>query len=382
MARNDTSDTVAITGLGMVSSLGPDVASSCAAARAGITRADALSVPSYLSDHAWGDEPIVGHQVHYLTEGFTGVGRLFRLGTLALDDLLERIDTDRPSPPGRTAFYVNFPDRYFEENSDDSEEERDEVSLPISGDPTMPWQEQLTRLVQRLSAYCGLSISPQLHYAHSGGHVGVVSILADAIEYLRTGKVDRCIIGGIDSCIDAPMLELLAHTEVLKTAPNPAGFIGGEAAAFFLIERADEARKRDVEIGGFLGHNALTSERQQRFSDERSLGVALAEAIETSVSPTNNGQSAPGLLIGDLNGDPWRAAEWGHAVIRLNSSRNVADVPLWLPALSFGEVGAATGSVSICMGVRAFQRGYAHTDRILLWLSSEDGRKAAAQLLN
>jgi 3-oxoacyl-[acyl-carrier-protein] synthase-1 len=53
------------------------------------------------------------------------------------------------------------------------------------------------------------------------------------------------------------------------------------------------------------------------------------------------------------------------------------DVPLWLPAASFGDTGAATGAVATCMAARAFERGYAPGDAALIGLSSESGERGA-----
>ena len=37
----------------------------------------------------------------------------------------------------------------------------------------------------------------------------------------------------------------------------------------------------------------------------------------------------------------------------------LGDLPLWLPAAAFGETGAATGILAICLGMKSFQRRYA-----------------------
>jgi 3-oxoacyl-[acyl-carrier-protein] synthase-1 len=59
-------------------------------------------------------------------------------------------------------------------------------------------------------------------------------------------------------------------------------------------------------------------------------------------------------------------------------------VPRWaaagkqaLLATSFGETGAAASALGACMAVRAFARGYAGGNEVLVWSSSPCGAKSA-----
>ena len=88
-----------------------------------------------------------------------------------------------------------------------------------------------------------------------------------------------------------------------------------------------------------------------------------------------------GLFIGDLNGTERRALDWGHAIMRLRSKlESDLAVPLWLPAASFGDTGAAAGPVAICLAARGFDRGYAPNGNVVVWLSSESGLMGAIGL--
>src|SRR5215213_5861605 len=70
-------DQLVVTGLGMVSGLGLDVETSCAAARAGFSGAAQLSF-TLINPLTNDPEPVIGHQVPF-TVGFEGFGRLLRL---------------------------------------------------------------------------------------------------------------------------------------------------------------------------------------------------------------------------------------------------------------------------------------------------------------
>ena len=95
-----------VTGIGMVSSLGLDVVTSCAAARAGIVRAQELDVQ--IVDRETQDlVPVVGHVIP-LTQGFTHTGRLLRIAQLALADL-QRLNDWTSEDPERLLTYFVLP---------------------------------------------------------------------------------------------------------------------------------------------------------------------------------------------------------------------------------------------------------------------------------
>ena len=77
----------------------------------------------------------------------------------------------------------------------------------------------------------------------------------------------------------------------------------------------------------------------------------------------------------------YRAMEWGNAVIRLvGNSQAFAEPVLWYPAASFGDTGAASGAVALCIAVNAFARGYAPAQTVAILSSAEDSSRAAVLL--
>ena len=99
--------------MGMVAALGHDAVTNCAAARAGLSRAAELDVLNFAADERWGNEPVVGHTVARLAEGFVGVGKLTLLTEAALRDAVDQARL-RPETDGETGLFVNFSDQYFE----------------------------------------------------------------------------------------------------------------------------------------------------------------------------------------------------------------------------------------------------------------------------
>src|SRR5690242_13841451 len=102
----DRGDPIVITAQGMVSSLGLDVATSCAAARAGLRRAQALDCLRVASLDGRSVQPAVGHAAPIITHGFEGAPRLARLAAAALRDVTSRSSL----PTGtRVGVYISMP---------------------------------------------------------------------------------------------------------------------------------------------------------------------------------------------------------------------------------------------------------------------------------
>jgi 3-oxoacyl-[acyl-carrier-protein] synthase-1 len=103
---------------------------------------------------------------------------------------------------------------------------------------------------------------------------------------------------------------------------------------------------------------------------------ALAEVIAASLT----GSPDPVELYGDLNGEEWRAAEWGTCLVHLQAASAPQHAQHNLPAIALGDTGAASGAIALCLAVRAFERGYARAPRALVWSRSDQGWLGAAVL--
>src|SRR5262245_9173194 len=113
---------VAITGMGMVTSLGTDVSNCCAAARAGIVKTRELRIVNPDSSEFWGGEFPVGYTAPSIPEGFLGYARVLLLARDALSDLLARAPL---SEAGRTGIYIALSDQFYQDSS--ALDEREEM---------------------------------------------------------------------------------------------------------------------------------------------------------------------------------------------------------------------------------------------------------------
>src|ERR1035438_4892086 len=90
---------ISITALGMATALGPSMADSCAAFRAGVRRVSEIGTVGPEEDAALGEEPIAACRAAYLAEGYCAGAKTVLLGKIALSDLLQR----RPLTAGELA---------------------------------------------------------------------------------------------------------------------------------------------------------------------------------------------------------------------------------------------------------------------------------------
>ena len=356
---------ISITALGMATPLGPTMPDSCAAFRAAIRRASNLNTVDPCEDAALGREPIAACRAAYLAEGYCSGAKAVLLGGIALSDLLAR----RPLDGGgsRTGIVLHLSDCFL----------LDAVSEPPDGLHPLPsakWRERCASLVPRMLAGCGLNTPPEHRHLSFGAHAGFVAALETGAAMVAGGQVDQCLVGAVDSYLDPEFLLAAAVKGVLKTAVNPVGFVPGEAGAFVLLERTAEARRAAARPIASFTCGPLVPGAFDRFSDRPPDGAVLARAIR-SLLATEAGRADLALVIGDLNGDEYRARNWGGALARVRS-RGVMKAPMWIPALGFGETGSAAGAVGVCLAARAMERGHLR-GAALAWLSDESGAAAA-----
>jgi len=323
---------------------------------------------------------MMGHVVPGIGDGFVGMARLLLLGSAALEDLL----TNRPLSAeefSRRGFYIILCDQFLVEACAAGLAENSGNKKPEAiSHPSQRWVEETSGLITKILTRCHISIPQSNQILYYGGHSGIINAVHEASRNISDGLIDRCLVGGIDSCVEPRFLQAAASMKVLKTNDNPVGFLPGEAAGFFLIERSSNLRDTTVKARVYLAGFAVGQDPNHYFSNEPSKGIALEHAIRQALAQDPIASKSIALVIGDLNGNERRAMEWGHALVRLNADYQIGNLPLWFPAISFGETGATTGVLAICLAVKGFERGYARGGSALLWQASDSGYRGAIVL--
>ncbi|WP_437963988.1 beta-ketoacyl synthase N-terminal-like domain-containing protein [Sorangium sp. So ce260] len=376
---------IGITALGMVSALGRGAATSCAAARAGLTAASELTVMDFRTQALFGSETldgppaVFGHVVKDVAEGFAGPGKALVLGAAALQDLMRRKALSHRELL-RTGLVVNLSDAAVQD-ADARSSRAFGVHEPV---PSATWRARTALVAQRLADMTELPIPGELQAVRHAGNAGLSLAIETALAMIREGRADRCLVGGIDSRVEPGFIKAAARLRLLRTNENPVGLIPGEGAAFFLIEPIDPRRVAIDPAGAplaFLESVASAGDLAGLLSEAAPSGAALARAVAGALSASGAAErSIQAWLMGDLNGTERRAMEWGRALMRLRGETDVGGLPCWFPAESFGDTGAASAAMALCMAVRAFERGYAPAPRCVIWMSSEGGAKGAVVL--
>jgi len=367
---------VAITGRGMVSSLGLDVVTSCAAARAGIVRSEELDYFRFLSPEDGAVESLIVHMVPEFTRGFEGFARLLRIIQGAMTELQRQVSRVVLTS-ARTGFYLSLADPHRIHTGlklvSNDETRKGLEKKAQAAKQRIPDATTGVRLLQTLAGLNGWPNKPLLNFVATSGHTGIAEALARAAEDLRQGQVDAAVVGGVESLLDEDTLAWLHNTGRLKTSGIPAGLQPGEAAAFFLLETLSSARAREARVFGYVQHVCLGKESRTLLSGDPPIGGGLVEVLTEVADSAGWEDTQPVWLIVDQNGEPYRATDWGNAIVRIVAqSQAFTETALWYPATSFGDTGAASGAVSICMAASAFERGYAPAQTVGI-VSSADG---------
>lgn len=382
MGSTYSEESIVVTGLGMVSSLGTDSVTCAAAFRAGLSGAKELGGFLVLNQQENTYQSIYAHQVPFLTEGFEGLGRLVRLGWSALQDLLAQDDI-RKENNKRTGVILALRDyRRPKENLPDVD-----VS-PVQQEATIPHTNGLERkefvqgvgkqLFQKLSNLVALRFSEPSLEIIDAGHAGVCSAIHTAVQGLRTDMHDRYLIGGIDSFLNRESLGWLAENYLMKTEELASGMQPGEAGTFMILEKHRTARARKAPIGGVISATSVGGEQENLFVGRPCRGDGLVTVLSDVFAKMSKEVSEARWIITDQNGEVYRASEWGNALVRLLSNYpELQNAKIWFPAASFGDTGAASGGVAVCQAIRAFGRNYAITNTATVTSSSPWGERAA-----
>jgi 3-oxoacyl-[acyl-carrier-protein] synthase-1 len=361
----------------MVSSIGYDVHTACAAARAGVRRPAELPFTILESDRSPG--LAVGHPATLLGGGFEGDARLIRLLEGAFRDLVGRSQVDLLSAR-RLAFYLALPpgDRERQGLNLIFDEEARPIYLEQIGEPS-PVDEvgRASRILDTAARMADLpgNVRSSLNTVRVSvaGHAAVIELYQHAQRDLESGRVDLAIVGGVDSLIGHTTLAWLQLTGRLKGAESPAGLSPGEAAALVALRSGSSNDHSTNRPRARIDHVARLSSASQFLSGDPADGQSQSQII-LALRAGLGGTADTQWPIVDQNGEVFRASDWGCSLVRLRAAGGPADdgAHAWYPAATFGDVGAASGAVATCMAVEAHQRGYAPSPHALI-LTSSDG---------
>ncbi|SCW82764.1 3-oxoacyl-[acyl-carrier-protein] synthase-1 [Rhizobium mongolense subsp. loessense] len=329
-----------VISIGMVTAVGLDAPSACAAMRA---RLDGFQETRFLGP---GGDWLIGAPVP-LPRNWIGEKRIAHLAAAAICEAFEAV----PRARGQTALILCL-----------AEKER-------SGRPAPNGARLLSRIADIVESPPH-GRSRIVAHGRPSGHVA----LGQARRMLVAGEAPYVMIVGVDSYLTTQAIAHYLADDRLLTPDNPNGFIPGEAAAAVLCTRSHNSGIRLFGLG--LAH-------EQAFiynSDDLPLrGDGMTSAYRTALDESGIEMNRLGYRIADLIGEQYWFKQSALASLRLvRGAHGFQDI--WSPAESLGNVGAAVVPLMIGMAFTAARKDYAAGNPVLIEASNDSGACGAAIL--
>jgi 3-oxoacyl-[acyl-carrier-protein] synthase-1 len=350
--------------MGMGSALGPHV-QACAAFRAGLDRMRGARDFHYFAGEENEKLELRVAALPVATFGFSGVGRLVAIACETFQDLRERL---APAAITReTPLFLALPDPL-------------DLGIPVSPELERNEERRMESLCRRVLSLTfenlGWPWPGGAWKAIPGGRTAFARALQAAGAYLAGRPGGSCVVAALDSLLDPQLLEPLLQQRRLKTEDNPVGIIPGEAGVALLLRAADRLPAADLRSRALIRGVSLTAPPDEDMPPD---GRALAACVR-ALLPSQELEAEP-FWVSDHTGEEERALEWGNLQVLLRGEPpHWGTFDAWFPVMGFGDTGAVSGGVGLCLAARALERGYAPARSILVLSAAEDGGRSAILL--
>lgn len=257
------------------------------------------------------------------------------------------------------------------------------ISLPIFLGLPEPRPGLPANLAQELKHYLDSELSTAnlqvmtttLPYGHSAG----LMAMEEGCRRIKEDQVEFCLIGGVDSYMEAETLEWLDDERQLMSGENRSGFPPGESSGFCLLASKEAAYRNRFTVLADVIDIATTMEKNRIKTDTICIGDGLSSAFSAITSKIKLPEEKINAIYCDINGERYRTEEFVFTALRQQAAFvDIHDTTH--PADCWGDVGAASGPLFTCLAVSSSQRGYARGPRSFMWTSSEGGQRSAALL--
>ena len=333
---------IAILGSGLVTAVGLDAASSCAAMRCAV---DNFKETRFIDK---GGEWLLGATVP-LDHAWQGRQKLIKMASRAIGEALQQhpaIDT-RTIPLLLGVAEADRPGR-------------------LGGLDTS--------LIRDLENELGLRFNPSSTVI-ARGRVSAGVALLNARKLLQAEHA-HVLIAGVDSFLSGPTLNAYEQRQRLLTSQNSNGFIPGEAAAATLLGRpiaSEEPQLVCVGLGFGVEKATIESEDIPLRAD------GLTQAVRAALQEAGCGLEAMDYRLTDISGEQYYFKEASLALSR-NLRVRKEFFHLWHPADCIGECGAAIGSAMLAVALAASRKGYGEGPNVFCHLGNDAGERAVALL--
>jgi 3-oxoacyl-[acyl-carrier-protein] synthase-1 len=211
------------------------------------------------------------------------------------------------------------------------------------------------------------------------GHASGYAALDEAMRSLAASSTHAHLIAGVDSYQSRETLGWLEACEQLHGAGAPGntwGFVPGEGAGAVLVTTARVAEELGLESLGEVAGVGLGREPHPIKTDGVCIGDGLTAAFRAALGCLPPPEVVHNVFC-DLNGEPYRADEYGFTALR-TKERFRAATEFVAPADVWGDVGAAGGPLHVALAVICHRKHYGKGPVSLACGSSEGGERGAA----
>lgn len=327
-------DSIYITGVGAKTPIGKTALRSAAAVRSGIS---AYKDHPFMVDRY--GEPFVVTMVEELADTVALQERLLDLAKGALSDLFS--SADRLKKRKQLAVIMAVADTMFP-----------------SPEVQKSFASSLANWLQTLD------IQSRFHFVCEGHAAGAEAVRLAQTALLREVDSDVVVLG-LDSYHDAAILERIDSDGRLHSVNNSWGFTPGEGAAAVLFTLGKHLSSEGPVPLAELSAIGVAKESKLLGTKTVCIGEGLTEAFRAVLSE----QTKVSHSFCDLNGETYRADEFGFAVCRTGECFENAG-EFTAAAQSWGDVGAATIPLQLTLATSAWSRRYAKGEHVLCWSSS------------
>jgi 3-oxoacyl-[acyl-carrier-protein] synthase-1 len=227
------------------------------------------------------------------------------------------------------------------------------------------------RLQDALGSRCPVRRVERIETGHAAGAMAVQA----AWQAVRSGGAEFALAGGVDSYLEPETLEWLEENDQVHSAGpenNAYGFIPGEAAGFVLLASDESARRYKLSAALELATAATAKESKLIKTDAVCTGEGLTALFRALAGEPQTVRADH--LYCDMNGEPYRADEFGFATVRAGGLFRDPSA-FAAPADCWGDVGAASGALFLVLIDAATRKGYAPGQVLAAFTSSESGER-------
>ena len=341
---------VAIVSTGARTPVGLSAPAAAAAVRAGVS---AMAEHPFMVDHA--GLPMVVCADPELTPDLGGVERLLALALpSAREAIAPLLSSERALPAAVRVFLALPEDRPGRPNGLES------------------------RIEDRLIDALAREIHIGEVTCHASGHAAGIQCMEQAAACIQSRESPLCLVGGVDSYLEADTLEWLDSLEQLHSESTIWGFCPGEAAGFCLLASPGMAASLSLPMPIEVLCAASATEGNRIKTETVCTGEGLSQAFSDALIGLPTGCRVSHTIC-DMNGEPYRGNEYGFAMLRSPGKfDDQADIET--PADCWGDVGAASAPLFVTLAVFGARKRYAPGPLTFVWASSEGGLRAAALL--